>query len=97
MQPFARAFYKSAAWEHCRIAYMKSVGNLCEKCLAKGLITPATMVHHKIYITPENINDPSITLSNDNLQALCRQCHADAHTGHERRYTVDALGRVSAR
>lgn len=97
MQDYAKTFYKSRAWERCRIAYIKSVGGLCENCLQKGIVNPATMVHHKIYITPENISNPSITLSFDNLQALCRLCHAEKHAGHGRRYVVDELGRVSAR
>ena len=97
MQEYAKSFYKSKAWEKCRRSYIKFVGGLCENCLQKGIVNPATMVHHKIYITPENIRDASITLSFANLQALCRQCHADIHAGKERRYTVDELGRVSPR
>ena len=96
MKQYAESFYKSRRWQRCRAAYIKSVGGLCEKCLAKGLVVPATMVHHKIHISPDNINDPSVTLSFDNLEALCNDCHAAEH-GRLKRYEVDAFGHVIAR
>ena len=69
-------FYDSRAWKDTRRNYKQSVGGLCEKCLAKGLITPAEIVHHKTPLTVDNVSDLNISLSWDNLQALCRQCHA---------------------
>ena len=66
-------------------------------CRKKGLIKAAAVVHHIKPITPQNINDPRITLNTDNLMALCTDCHAEIHSGKPgRRYTVDALGRVIA-
>ena len=94
MKDFARSFYSSKAWQHTRTAYAKSKGNLCEVCLAKGLFNPAEIVHHKIELTPANINDPSITLDWNNLQCVCRECHADIHDRRQRRYRFDELGRV---
>ena len=94
MQAFAAAFYHSMAWRRCRNAYMKSAGGLCELCLGKGLVEPGVIVHHKIELTPDNIHDPNITLNPDNLQLVCRDCHAAIHRGGERRYQVDELGRV---
>ena len=58
---------------------MRSVGGLCERCLEKGLIVPAVIVHHKTYITPNNITDPNIVLNFDNLEALCKNCHNYEH------------------
>lgn len=95
MKDYAKTFYSSKAWKECREAYKKSKGRLCERCLAKGLIVPAEIVHHKIYIGPENIGDPRVTLNWDNLEALCRDCHADEHAGRVRRFKVDELGRVT--
>lgn len=40
---------------------------------------PASVVHHKIHLTPHNIDNPSITLSEDNLELLCRECHIKKH------------------
>ena len=97
MKDYAKSFYKSAAWKHTQAAYKASVGGLCERCYAKGLIVPGVIVHHKTYITPEQINNPEITLAWSNLELVCRDCHAAEHSGREMRYTVDALGRVTAR
>ena len=94
MKDFAERLYKSKAWLKCRKSYLTSVGGLCERCLKSGQYNPAVIVHHKIHITPDNISNPEITLSHANLEALCRQCHAEAHSNHVHRYTVDELGRV---
>lgn len=94
MKKYAELFYKSKTWQHTREAYAKSKGGLCEACLVKGVVTPGEIVHHKKPITPGNIQDPEITLSWDNLQLLCRECHAKAHErkSSKRRYYFDAEG-----
>lgn len=97
MKEFAEGFYKSKAWKDCRADYLKSVGGLCERCLASGRYSPGEIVHHKIHLTPENINDPSVTLNWDNLELVCRDCHADLHRGYDRRFDVDEFGRVTVR
>lgn len=76
---FAVAFYHSKEWKKTRDAYMRSRQGLCEPCLARGVCKPAAIVHHKIHLTPENINDPSVTLAFSNLEAVCRDCHAENH------------------
>ena len=95
MKDYAKSLYKSKAWQKTRDAYARSVGGLCELCWEKGVLRPGEIVHHKIHITPENINDPSITLSFDNLQLVCRDHHAMIHDRRQRRYKVDELGRVT--
>ena len=95
MKDFARSFYLSKAWKETRAAYAKSKRNLCEPCLEQGLYKPCEIVHHKIILTPENITDPSVTLDWDNLQCVCRDCHAKIHDRRQRRYKIDELGRVS--
>ena len=97
MKPFAEAFYKSKAWQDCSAAYKAKTGGLCERCLEQGVYTPADLVHHKVWLTPENINDPMITLNWSNLKAVCSKCHAAEHRPRERRYTVDQDGRVTVR
>lgn len=97
MKPFATTFYKSRAWQDCRNAYMKSVGGLCEDCLAEGRYTPAEIVHHIVELTPDNIRDPRIALSWSNLRAVCRECHAKEHGARDRRYVVDEMGRVKTK
>lgn len=95
MKDYAKSLYKSKAWQKTRDAYARSVGGLCEICWEKGVLRPGEIVHHKIPITPDNINDPSITLSFDNLQLVCRDHHAQIHDRRQRRYKVDELGRVT--
>ncbi len=99
MREFAKRFYKSRRWQAVSKSYAKSVGNLCEACESKGLIVPGEIVHHKIPLTPENINDPSIALGWGNLELLCRTCHAEQHAQERcrHRYAVDAQGNVTAR
>lgn len=93
-------FYKTHAWRQCKNAYLKHARGLCERCLERGIITPAEIVHHKTYITPSNLNDPNITLNWDNLMAVCRKCHGEIHGESNRRakqrYLVDEFGRVVA-
>mgnify|MGYP002623827444 CR=1 FL=1 len=97
MKKYAERFYKSKQWQDARATYLAMVGGLCERCAKKGKIVPAEIVHHKIYISPGNINDPSITLDFKNFEALCRDCHAEEHFGSSVRYRVDEFGRVSAK
>lgn len=54
---------------------------MCERCFALGRMTPAKVVHHIHHLTPQNIDDPSYSVSFGNLQRLCQDCHAEAHSG----------------
>lgn len=69
-----RSFYKSKAWRQCRHAFFASRHGLCERCQGSGKI-----VHHKVYLTPDNINDPDVSLNWDNLELLCHDCHNKEH------------------
>ena len=86
---FAKAFYRSAAWKKCRESYIASVQGLCETCLSKQRIRPGKIVHHKNYITAENINDPYVTLNHSNLRFDCQDCHNAEHHGE---YSVTQEG-----
>ena len=97
MREFAETFYKSKAWQNCREGYLRSKGGLCENCLQHGRVVPGVIVHHKIHLTPFNIDNPEITLDWNNLELVCRDCHALIHKGQgSRRYEVDEDGRVIA-
>lgn len=52
---------------------------LCQHCLKAGIVTPATMVHHIIELTPSNIGDPNIATDTRNLVSLCDLCHKKVH------------------
>jgi len=74
MKDWAESFYYSKAWQRTRQAVLINSHYQCSRC--GGL---ATMVHHKIYLTPGNIMDPEITLGLDNLEPLCDTCHQHEH------------------
>lgn len=71
---WARQFYDSIAWRRQREAYRRHVHGICELCGEPGEI-----VHHKRELTPRTIRDPEETLGFDNLQLVCRDCHAKVH------------------
>ena len=92
---FAGNFYKTAAWISARNECMKRAGYLCEKCLEKGLIKTGEIVHHKIFLDESNIKNPEITLNVDNLEFVCRDCHAAIHEKEKgKRYKVLEDGTV---
>ena len=81
MQKWARKFYRSAAWHKCREAYIRKRvnidGGICEECRDNlGYI-----VHHKTPLTELTINDPEISLNEENLEFVCKPCH-DEFEGH---------------
>lgn len=93
---YSKSFYNSQAWQELRVSFLKEKHYICERCKAEGIITPATEVHHKTYITPNNINDPSVTLNKDNLECLCHTCHTREHQKKDKqhRYTINSDGSV---
>lgn len=97
---FAREFYHSKQWKSTRDAYAASRHYLCERCFERGFFEKGEIVHHKVHLDPSNISDPSVSLSFDNLELLCRKCHADEHPeiyrreDVPRRYRFDAHGNV---
>lgn len=107
---YARRFYSSKRWQDTRNAYAKSKHHLCERCLAQGLFSPGEIVHHREHLTPTTIENPEIALSWDNLELLCRRCHAEEHgqtfdqlnerkreeRQQRRRFFVDENGAVHA-
>ena len=94
MKPWAEAFYKSKAWQNCREGYAKKCGYLCESCVRQGLHVRGEIVHHKVPLTPENISDASVALNWDNLELVCRDCHAQRHAQHKKRYRINDNGDV---
>lgn len=84
VKPWAARFYRSKAWRKCRDAYFAYRHGLCERCGAGGKI-----VHHKTYLSPENIDDPDVALNWDNLELVCQTCHNQEH--HDMGATEDGL------
>ena len=94
--PYAISFYKSKQWKKCRASFISKCisqnGGLCSICNDRM----GYLVHHKKYITPDNINNPDITLNHYNLQYLCTECHNKIHSGDKEveRYYFDSEGNV---
>jgi 5-methylcytosine-specific restriction enzyme A len=86
MQIWAKGFYQSTAWRKCREAYIAYVHGLCERCQSPGYI-----VHHKVWLTPNNINDPNVSLNHMHLEYLCIECHNRTHSKHIEGMTRDGL------
>lgn len=72
---WAKSFYNSKAWKDCRKAYIAERisidGGLCEYC-KKEL---GTELDHVEELTPENIQDPDVTLNFQNFKWACHTCH----------------------
>lgn len=82
---WAKKFYQSTQWINTRDYILSKYHYLCQRCKEH----PAEIVHHIIWLTPKNINDPNITLGEDNLTPVCRECHAIIHEGVQP--TIDGL------
>lgn len=67
---WAKGFYNSKDWQDVRILRIGMDRGLCRMCGR-----PGNEVDHIIELTPDNINDPEISLNLDNLQTLCHRCH----------------------
>jgi 5-methylcytosine-specific restriction protein A len=79
---FAKHFYKTAAWIAFRQSFiserMMLDGGLCMDCHDN----PGYIVHHwPVPLSPDNIDDPNVTLSTSNVRWVCKDCH-DKYPGH---------------
>ena len=97
--PAIEAFYVSWTWRKCRKAFAESKGNLCERCLKRGVIESGSKarpleVHHKVPLTADNLTDPAVALSWDNLKLLCKTCHDEERERREKRWRIGPDGRV---
>ena len=78
------------------MSFIRSRDGLCERCLAAGIYRPGKVVHHRVYLTDENVNDPAVSLDPGNLELLCQDCHnAEHHAGGQRRWRFGADGSLT--
>ncbi len=76
-------------WTRLRLAILERDRGLCQACLAKGRVTPASEVHHVIPKARGGIDDPR------NLVAQCHSCHIEAdaaNRGHRTRRQIGLDG-----
>jgi 5-methylcytosine-specific restriction endonuclease McrA len=84
-------FYKSDSWRAARELKIMIVNGLCESCGAIGI-----EVHHKERLSINNVNDSSVSLNQDNLELLCRECHNKAHKRFSKEVRFDKDGNLVA-
>lgn len=79
---WAKKFYNSKEWRNARSLYISmriSIdGGLCETCRKQH----GYIVHHKIPLTPDNINDQEISLNLNNFKYDCKDCHDKEDENH---------------
>lgn len=83
-----KRFYSGKKWLKLRDKYLKE-HPLCERCLLAGRAQVAEHVHHKIELNEDNYKNPMIALNEENLEALCFDCHRKEH--HNASEIDDAL------
>ena len=69
-----KKFYDSSAWRKCRQIFLAE-NPICVDCLAKGVVTEATIPHHQL----ERLEHPDLAFDHENLVALCSSCHTLRH------------------
>ena len=69
------SFYQSKEWRRVRNAVIARDNYLCQRCLKKGIIKRADVVHHIIEVK----EDWSKRLDMNNLESLCHACHNAEH------------------
>ena len=98
--PEVESFYTSWIWRKCRKAFAESKGNLCERCLSRGIVQPGSKaqpleVHHRIPLTADNVKDPEVALAWSNLELLCKSCHDEERERKAKRWRIGPDGRVT--
>ena len=75
-QDYADRFYNSTRWRKLSKLVAEKHFYICDIC---GRAAKRYIVHHKIKLTADNINNPDIALNENNLQLLCLECHTKLH------------------
>ena len=70
--------YNNQNWKKLRETYLKT-HPLCEECLKKGKVTPATSVHHKVSPFKNGEINYNLLLDYNNLESVDHECHAAIH------------------
>jgi 5-methylcytosine-specific restriction endonuclease McrA len=74
----SKSFYNSVAWKKCRKTVLVRDNHLCQPCLQRGKLSPATTVHHKQHLR----GNEGSALDVDNLISVCASCHNALHERH---------------
>ena len=77
-------FYRSKAWQallrKIKSERLNQDGDIvCEYC-GKPIIKKFDCIgHHKIHLTPQNVNDVNVSLNPDNVALVHHRCHNQIH------------------
>ena len=85
-----KKFYNSKAWKTVRKNVWIRQQLLCARCYKPVYVDGISswlpkeqrrtgIVHHKIYLDNTNVSDPNVTLNQDNLEGICKECHEKEH------------------
>jgi 5-methylcytosine-specific restriction protein A len=76
--------YNTKRWRDLRLNYLAN-HPICECCKKAGRIRAATDVHHVNEISNATTKEGMQRLGFDenNLMAICKECHYQIHNGHE--------------
>lgn len=101
-------FYNSKVWKQARKNIWLKQNLLCGICNRPVYVDGLSewmpkenrrtgIVHHKIFLDNENITDDSITIDENNLIGVCKECHEKEHhkdIATREGYTFDEYGNL---
>lgn len=82
MRKLRQTAYQNTAWRKMRDTYLKE-HPICEECLKKGKVTPATDVHHVRSPFQKGTINYALLMDYDNLMSLCKECHGEIHAAQQ--------------
>lgn len=85
-------FYKSTQWQVAREIKIRVANGKCERCGGLG-----QEVHHIVRLNVNTVNVTSISLNQDNLELLCKECHNKKHKRFSKETVFDQEGNLISR
>jgi 5-methylcytosine-specific restriction endonuclease McrA len=82
-------FYKSDAWKLAREIKITQVNGRCERCGGLG-----QEVHHIVRLNVNNVSDVGVSINQDNLELLCKDCHNKEHKRFVKEMRFDSHGNL---
>lgn len=74
-----QSFYASEKWQTFRLLTITQRGLRCKHCGQMVARAKDLTLHHVIELTPENVNDATISLNPDNVLVVHNDCHNKIH------------------
>lgn len=74
-----QSFYASEQWQIFRMIIISERGLKCEYCGEEVIRAGDLTLHHIIELTPENVNDVTISLNPENIMVVHHDCHNRIH------------------